>query len=113
MDEVVADLERYEASLQAGAVRPATPPRARRHDFADRSSPPPPEPEGRSESERTEELQPFEVKAVAAKSVLCVEAQDEIQDALRKSLTGWGYRALLVADAERPPSGSASPRSTP
>ena len=35
------------------------------------------------------------------KSVLCVESQDEIRDALRKSLTGWGYRALLVSDAER------------
>ena len=34
------------------------------------------------------------------KSVLCVEAQAEIQDALRKGLTSWGYRALLVSDAE-------------
>ena len=47
-----------------------------------------------------EELQHFEVKALVAKFVLCVEAQTEIQDALRKSLTNWGYRALLVADAE-------------
>ena len=47
-----------------------------------------------------EPLQPFEMKAVVSKSVLCVEAQAEIQDALRKSLTSWGYRALLVSDAE-------------
>ena len=36
-----------------------------------------------------------------AKSVLCVEAQAEIQDAFRKTLTSMGYRVLLVADAER------------
>ena len=40
-------------------------------------------------------------KAVPQQSVLCVEAQDEIQDALRKTLTRMGYRALLVGDAER------------
>ncbi len=65
-------------------------------------------------AEPKEELQHFEVKAVAAKSVLCVEAQTEIQDALRKSLTNWGYRALLVVRCrDEPPSGSANHRSTP
>ena len=34
------------------------------------------------------------------KSVLCVEAQAEIQDAFRKTLSGMGYRVLLVSDAE-------------
>jgi tRNA A-37 threonylcarbamoyl transferase component Bud32/CheY-like chemotaxis protein len=42
-----------------------------------------------------------EVKAPAAKNVLCVESQAEIQDALRKNLTRMGYRVLLVGDAER------------
>ncbi len=42
-----------------------------------------------------------EVKAVASNSVLCVEAQAEIQDALRKNLSRMGYRVLLVSDAER------------
>lgn len=42
-----------------------------------------------------------EVKAVPSRSVLCVEAQAEIQDALRKNLGRMGYRVLLVSDAER------------
>ncbi len=48
-----------------------------------------------------EKLQHFEVKAVVPKSVLCVESQAEIQDALRKNLSGMGYRVMLVGDAER------------
>ena len=39
-------------------------------------------------------------KAAPLLSVLCVEAQDEIQDVLRKTLTRMGYRALVVRDAE-------------
>jgi tRNA A-37 threonylcarbamoyl transferase component Bud32 len=42
-----------------------------------------------------------EVKAISCKNVLCVEAQAEIQDALRKNLSRMGYRVLLVGDAER------------
>ena len=41
-----------------------------------------------------------EVKSSAGRSVLCVEAQPEIQDALRKTLSQMGYRVLLVRDAE-------------
>ena len=44
---------------------------------------------------------PQEAKATAARNVLCVEAQAEIQDAFRKNLTRMGYRVLLVGDAER------------
>ena len=44
---------------------------------------------------------PAAAKPVPPRSVLCVEAQDEIQDALRKTLTRMGYRVLLVGDAER------------
>ncbi len=35
------------------------------------------------------------------KHVLCVEAQSEIQDAFRKTLSKMGYRVLLVGDPER------------
>jgi CheY-like chemotaxis protein/tRNA A-37 threonylcarbamoyl transferase component Bud32 len=35
------------------------------------------------------------------KHLLCVESQEEIQEALRKSLSKLGYRVILVADAER------------
>jgi eukaryotic-like serine/threonine-protein kinase len=34
------------------------------------------------------------------KTVLCVESQEEIQEAFRRSLTKMGYRVLLVSDAE-------------
>jgi tRNA A-37 threonylcarbamoyl transferase component Bud32/CheY-like chemotaxis protein len=36
-----------------------------------------------------------------SKHVLCVEVQDAIQEALKKTLTRMGYRTLLVRDAER------------
>ncbi|QEH38489.1 Serine/threonine-protein kinase StkP [Aquisphaera giovannonii] len=37
----------------------------------------------------------------SARTVLCVETQAEIQDALRKNLSKLGYRALIVGDPER------------
>jgi eukaryotic-like serine/threonine-protein kinase len=40
-------------------------------------------------------------KPVPLKNLLCVEAQAEIQDALRKSLGRMGYRVLIVGDPER------------
>ena len=44
---------------------------------------------------------PFEVSAVRQKQVLCVEAQDQIRDAFRTTLSKMGYRPLLVGDADR------------
>ncbi len=40
-------------------------------------------------------------KPVVLKNILCVEAQDEIQDALRKTLSKMGYRVMIVRDPER------------
>ncbi len=42
-----------------------------------------------------------EVRAFAQPTLLCVETQTEIQDALRKNLTKSGYRVFLIADSER------------
>jgi serine/threonine protein kinase len=42
----------------------------------------------------------FEVKAVQQRRILCVEAQPEIQDALRKNLSQMGFRALIMGDPE-------------
>jgi serine/threonine protein kinase len=42
----------------------------------------------------------FETPTFVPKSVLCVESQAEIQDALRKTLSKMGYRVLLVSDAQ-------------
>lgn len=103
MEDVVADLERYEATIKAPSTAPRTRDEANPDDhesiFATLPVPEavPAEP---APSPEAEALQPFEMKAVVSKSVLCVESQAEIQDALRKSLTSWGYRALLVSDAE-------------
>jgi eukaryotic-like serine/threonine-protein kinase len=103
MDDVVADLDRYQASLEPVAPDAQSPsPHEFRPDMVDEifDAPASAEPVAQTAAPK-DELQPFEVKALVAKNVLCVEAQSEIQDALRKSLTNWGYRALLVADAER------------
>jgi serine/threonine protein kinase len=43
----------------------------------------------------------FVRRASLAKTVLCVEAQDAIQEALKKSLSRMGYRVILVRDPER------------
>jgi eukaryotic-like serine/threonine-protein kinase len=104
VDEVVADLERYQGSTEPAATEPQAPSlREFNPDSVDVifAMPAGAEPAAQATAAPKEELQHFEVKALASKSVLCVEAQPEIQDALRKSLTTWGYRALLVADAER------------
>jgi serine/threonine protein kinase len=112
MDDVVTDLGHFEATTKpAAAAAPLRVSFQAEHDDAESifSSPKGPEPAAAStdkdqlpdETAKPEGLPSFEVKAVVPKSVLCVESQDEIQDALRKSLTGWGYRALLVSDAER------------
>jgi serine/threonine protein kinase len=107
MNDVVAELERHEASL-AAAVETAPPAPAASQEggrelsqafLDDLESQVPPDDNESAAPE--EELQNFEIKALMPKSVLCVESQTEIQDALRKSVTNWGYRALLVADAER------------
>jgi eukaryotic-like serine/threonine-protein kinase len=48
-----------------------------------------------------EPVVPFEVKATVPKRLLCVEVQEDVQSAFRKTLTKMGYRVLLVADPER------------
>jgi serine/threonine protein kinase len=112
MDDVVADLERFESKLKAAekpVVAAPVPQEADDSPFEEfyASTPEPVAKSADQEAEKVvpppvaEPLQSFEVKAIVPKTVLCVEAQDEIQDALRKSLTGWGYRPLLVSDAER------------
>jgi serine/threonine protein kinase len=105
MDDVVADLERYDASFkamtgEAGAVDSTAGRSAEDDEFASIFAEPP-EP-STIEEEHPQEIPsvPFEVKAVVQRTVLCVEAQDEIQDVLRKSLSRMGYRVLLVRDAE-------------
>ncbi|MDX2036094.1 MAG: protein kinase [Isosphaeraceae bacterium] len=42
-----------------------------------------------------------EIRIDRTRKVLCVEVQDEIQQAFRKTLSAMGYRVLIVGDAER------------
>jgi serine/threonine protein kinase len=91
MAEVVADLERYKASLGGGDHTAA---KKEEDEFASIFAlPPEPEPAPAAPG-------PPPAKPVPLRTILCVEAQDEIQDVLRKTLTRMGYRALLVRDAE-------------
>jgi CheY-like chemotaxis protein len=107
MHQVVADLEEYQATID-----PAV---AEARAFALKYKGPQEIEEEQAETvveqpasellteERGEVFDPLqnETKALSAKSVLCVEAQAEIQDALRKNLARMGYRVMLVGDAER------------
>ncbi len=96
MTEVVDDLEKYRATLKEGGGKTDAALRQEEDDFASIFAlPPEPEPAP------AEPAQPPPAKVVPQRTVLCVEAQDEIQDVLRKTLTRMGYRPLLVGDAER------------
>jgi tRNA A-37 threonylcarbamoyl transferase component Bud32/CheY-like chemotaxis protein len=116
MDEVVAELERYQievgevaakeaaAAAQAAAIQREAEAAASRRE-AEALAQSIFNQTGEEEADApvaapSDELHPYETKAVAPKSVLCVESQAEIQDALRKSLSRMGYRVLLVSDAE-------------
>jgi eukaryotic-like serine/threonine-protein kinase len=98
MGEVIDDLERYKESLKEGGDKAGRGRQAEEdEDFASIFLLPPEAAPG----EREPAAAPPPAKAVPQRSILCVEAQDEIQDILRKSLTKMGYRPLLVGDSER------------
>ncbi len=83
-DEVHRDLDAYLARVASPAARPK----------AVRPEADPAEDEGAPAQPRTRPGRDGQ------KTVLCVEAQEEIQEAFRKSLGKMGYRILLVSDAE-------------
>jgi CheY-like chemotaxis protein len=100
MDDVVTDLERYVASVEA--IKSGAPTAAQTEDddnvFMDAVLA---QPEARHEpAGMTEAPARPEPKPVPSKSILCVEAQTEIKDAFRKTLSNMGYRVILVSDAE-------------
>ena len=101
MDEVVADLERYERrTTRPRARRCARRPARRRGRWVRLDLHQAAEPV--AEDEPAAEHRPCRSRSRpwSHKSVLCVEAQDEIQDVLRKTLTEDGLSRLLVSDAE-------------
>jgi serine/threonine protein kinase len=83
-DDVHRDLDSYLGSLTTRGPR------------AKRTEPTHPE-EGSGEVPRPVVPRP---RREGQKTVLCIEPQQEIQEALRKSLTKMGFRILLVSDAE-------------
>jgi tRNA A-37 threonylcarbamoyl transferase component Bud32/CheY-like chemotaxis protein len=89
LGDAVADLEKYQAVLDAAPVvpKPMRPVRA-----------PAPQIEEDDGAEFSEEG--FETKAYSQKNVLCVEVQDHIQEAFRRTLTNMGYRVILVRSSE-------------
>ena len=104
MHQVVADLEEYEASINPAAAEARS--FARKYEGPQEFEEEPEDDKPGSEllaEERGEVFDPLqnEIKALSTRNVLCVEAQAEIQDALRKNLTRMGYRVLLMADPER------------
>jgi CheY-like chemotaxis protein len=104
MRDVVADLEEYQASVDPAVAEARA--FARKYESPQESvweAEVEPTASELLTEERGEIFDPGqpEIKALATRNVLCVEAQAEIQDALRKNLTRMGYRVLLVGDAER------------
>lgn len=111
MDEVLTDLEAYEKRARAGITGLDEPTEeepeflAHLDDFlAGGAGPDTAETSAgarTSQSHAGPDPAAGEMPAARRQTLLCVEAQTEIQDALRKSLTRMGYRVILVTDAER------------
>ncbi|GIW87730.1 MAG: protein kinase [Isosphaeraceae bacterium] len=78
MSEVVADLEAYYGAGESSTA-PAEP-TVTDEDLLDAA---------------------FVRRPDSARTILCVETQDSIQEALKKSLSRMGYRVILVRDPER------------
>ena len=107
MDEVVADLEDYQVTVDppgrgsseptpASTVRCSMTPRRKTSSSSPTSFSRPPS------WRRAGPHQPRpKPRPQPRKNILCVEAQAEIQDAFRKNLSRMGYRVILVGDAER------------
>ncbi len=90
LDEVVDALDAYKARKEAPVDATAE---SEEDHFADIF-------ERRPADDEQPGTGPTAVKAVASKKVLCVEAQNEIQEAFRKTLSKMGYRVFLIGNAE-------------
>jgi CheY-like chemotaxis protein len=106
MAGVVGDLEDYLVTVDPQAALDRTHARKygpQQHDTEEEDVFLPAEESLPTAEDPSETVEPArtEAKAPAAKTILCVESQAEIQDALRKNLSRMGYRVFLVGDAER------------
>ncbi|MFO0959141.1 MAG: protein kinase [Isosphaeraceae bacterium] len=97
IEQVIKDLEAYQASLGAPAEKPKPKPEATAGSGPAQAAPP-----ARPGATNDDaELAGFEVRAVRPPKVLFVENQAEVQDIFRKTFAKLGYRVILVGDAER------------
>lgn len=100
MSQVVDDLDVYleRLALKAAGVEPPRP-----APSAPTDDEPELQPTGDEDFEPDDAFRPegFEVKAFTHKRLLCVEVQEEVQEAFRRILSKMGYRVLLVTDSER------------
>ena len=108
MGAVVDDLDAYLERLAMRATgvevpRPSPPKHDDTMNEAEEEVDVEPDESFRPESSEPEEVQPegFEIKAYVPKKLLCVEVQEDVQAAFRKTFSKMGYRVLLVVDAER------------
>ncbi len=95
MDAVLTDLEHYRVEFEASQKKDTGPQARKKESEAESIFMSRPEPEAAPTAPV-----PVAKKVVPQKTVLCVEAQAEIQDALRKTLAAMGYRVLVLSDAE-------------
>ncbi len=94
MDDVVHDLELFDAHLKMPVEDAWFLKKKKQQDEHDAES--------IFATRRVEELEEedFDEPPKPMKNILCVEAQPEIQEAFRKTLSSMGYRVFLVRDAE-------------
>jgi serine/threonine protein kinase len=106
MDDVVAELGRYRTALEEGLKMgrfssPSGDGAQGDSEFSDLFEFPSEGAAPGEESDKAQGIARSEKRVAPSKTILCLETQSEIQDHLRKTLSGMGYRVLLVTDAER------------
>ncbi len=99
MAEVVQDLDVYLERLAQKAAGYELPPVGATAE--DRDDDPEEDDFAEVPEESTFDAEGVEIPAIVIKKLLCVEVQEEVQQAFRKTLTKMGYRVLLAADADR------------
>jgi serine/threonine protein kinase len=100
MADVVADLKSYRASILGDGSIDADQPAEGSLEEALALDPSIFLPRTEGEPAAEDAIPTPAPRPAAAKNILCVEAQDEIQDALRKALSKMGYRVMIVRDPE-------------
>lgn len=100
MNDVIADLEKYKAHAKLGISGLETTEDDDPEFLADLDELFANRPGSMDSGEARPTADQIETRSALRKNVLCVETQEEIREAFRKSLAKMGYRVLLMGDAE-------------